>query len=182
MWSLWLSKQKTPDPGSYRRHQMVFSLICAGISGWANSRYAGDLRRSCAHYDVTVMIMKSREKSFRITGSVSGKSMVNKGKLRRFLCQTIDCRLPAGVTVCLAAFAETQLRCRKRSCAQLGQLRAANAASAARALIRSTIGSMGPQKPNEQYIEHRWRSWRSQRSWCSWCSCTQPTQPAQPEL
>ena len=92
MWSLWLSKQKTPDPGSYRRHQMVFSLICAGISGWANSRYAGDLRRSCAHYDVTVMIMKSREKSFRITGSVSGKAMVNKGKLRRFHCQTIDCR------------------------------------------------------------------------------------------
>ena len=85
----------------------------------------------------------------------------------------------AGVTVCLAAFAETQLRCRKRSCAQLVQLRAANAASAARALIRSTIGSMGPQKPNEQYIERRWRSWRSQRSWCS---CAQPTQPAQPEL
>ena len=62
---------------------------------------------------------------------------------------------PAGVTVCLAAFAETQLRYRKRSCAQLVQLRAANAASAARALIRSTIGSMGPQKPNEQYIERR---------------------------
>ena len=60
-----------------------------------------------------------------------------------------------GVTVCLAAFAETQLRCRKRSCAQLVQLRAANAASAARAPIRNTIGSMGPQKPNEQYIERR---------------------------
>ena len=86
---------------------------------------------------------------------------------------------PAGVTVCLAAFVETQLRCRKRSCAQLVQLRAANAASAARAPIRSAIGSMGPQKPNEQYIERRWRSWRSQRSWCS---CAQPTQPAQPEL
>ena len=28
---------------------------------------------------------------------------------------------PGGVTVCLAAFAETQLRCRKRSCAQLVQ-------------------------------------------------------------
>ena len=57
-----------------------------------------------------------------------------------------------GVTVCLAAFAETQLRCRKRSCAHLVQLRAANAS---RAQIRSTIGSMGPQKPNEQYIERR---------------------------
>ena len=89
---------------------------------------------------------------------------------------------PGGVTVCLAAFAETQLRCRKRSCAQLVQLRAANAASAARAPIRSTIGSMGPQKPNEQYIERRWRSRRSQRSQRSWCSCAQPTQPAHPEL
>ena len=31
------------------------SLICARINGWANNREAGDLRRRCAHYDVTVM-------------------------------------------------------------------------------------------------------------------------------
>ena len=107
---------------------------------------------------------------------------------RNYRNRNIYLMTPGGVTVCLAAFAETQLRCRKRSCAQLVQLRAANAASAARAPIRSTIGSMGPQKPNEQYIERRWRSRRSQRSQCSqrsqrsWCSCAQPTQPAHPEL
>ena len=32
-----------------------FSLICACVNGWANNREAGDLRRHCAHYDVTVM-------------------------------------------------------------------------------------------------------------------------------
>ena len=71
-------------------------------------------------------------------------------------------RLPGGVTVCLAAFAETQLRCRKRSCAQLVQLRAANAASASRAPIRSTIGS----------IKAQWTIY--------WTQVTQQAQPAQP--
>ena len=33
----------------------MFSLICAWISGWVNDREAGDLRRHCVHYDVSVM-------------------------------------------------------------------------------------------------------------------------------
>ena len=33
----------------------MFSLICAWINGWVNNRDTGDLRRHCAHYDVTVM-------------------------------------------------------------------------------------------------------------------------------
>ena len=33
-----------------------FSLIFASISGWVNNGEAGDLRRQCAHYDVTVML------------------------------------------------------------------------------------------------------------------------------
>ena len=33
----------------------MFSLICARINGWVNNGEAGDLRRHCAHYDVTVM-------------------------------------------------------------------------------------------------------------------------------
>ena len=32
-----------------------FSLIYAWINGWVHNREAGDLRRHCAHYDVTVM-------------------------------------------------------------------------------------------------------------------------------
>ena len=34
---------------------LMFSLICAWISGWVNNRETGDLRRHRAHYDVTVM-------------------------------------------------------------------------------------------------------------------------------
>ena len=34
---------------------LMFSLICVCTNGWANHRDAGDFRRHCAHYDVTVM-------------------------------------------------------------------------------------------------------------------------------
>ena len=34
---------------------LIFSLICVWINGWVNNGEAGDLRRYCAHYDVTVM-------------------------------------------------------------------------------------------------------------------------------
>ena len=33
----------------------MFSLICAWTNGWAGNRDVGDLRRPCAHYEVTVM-------------------------------------------------------------------------------------------------------------------------------
>ena len=34
---------------------LMFSLICAWINGWVKNHAAGDLRRHCTHYDVTVM-------------------------------------------------------------------------------------------------------------------------------
>ena len=34
---------------------LMLSLICTSITGCVNNRKAGDLRRDCAHYDVTVM-------------------------------------------------------------------------------------------------------------------------------
>ena len=37
------------------RGALVFSLICAWINGYVNTREAGDLRRLRTHYDVTVM-------------------------------------------------------------------------------------------------------------------------------
>ena len=37
------------------RAALMFSLICAWTNGWANNRDAGDSRRHCAHYDVTVV-------------------------------------------------------------------------------------------------------------------------------
>ena len=36
------------------RGALVFSLICAGTNGWANTRDPGDLRRHLAYYDATV--------------------------------------------------------------------------------------------------------------------------------
>ena len=38
-----------------RRGAFMFSLTCAWINGWVNTREAGDLRRYRTHYDVTVM-------------------------------------------------------------------------------------------------------------------------------
>ena len=35
---------------------LMFSLIYAWINDWVNNRYAGDLRRHRAHYDVIVMV------------------------------------------------------------------------------------------------------------------------------
>ena len=39
-----------------RRGVLIFSLICAWTSGWANNRHGDDLRRHSAHYDVTVAL------------------------------------------------------------------------------------------------------------------------------
>ena len=53
----------SPVPGEFphKGHwhgALVFSLICVWINGWVNNREAGDLRRYCAHDDVTVMCEK----------------------------------------------------------------------------------------------------------------------------
>ena len=46
----------SPHKGqSQWRGALMFSLICAWANSWVNNRDAGDLRRYCAHYDVTVM-------------------------------------------------------------------------------------------------------------------------------
>ena len=47
------SPVNSPHKGQWRG-ALMFSLICAWMNGWVNNRKAGDLRRHCAHYDVTV--------------------------------------------------------------------------------------------------------------------------------
>ena len=37
---------------------LMFSLICAWTNGWVNNRYACDLKRHCAHCNVTLMSIK----------------------------------------------------------------------------------------------------------------------------
>ena len=45
----------SPHKGQWRG-ALIFSLICARIIGWVKNREAADLRRYCAHFDVTVML------------------------------------------------------------------------------------------------------------------------------
>ena len=49
-----VSPVNSPHKGQWRG-ALMFPLICVGINGWINNREAGDLRRHCAHYDVSVM-------------------------------------------------------------------------------------------------------------------------------
>ena len=44
----------SPHKGQWRG-VLIFSLICAWINGWVNSRETGDLRHHRAQYDVSVM-------------------------------------------------------------------------------------------------------------------------------
>ena len=50
------SPVNSPHKGQWRG-ALMFTLICVWIKGCVNNREAGDLRRYCAHYDVTVMIL-----------------------------------------------------------------------------------------------------------------------------
>ena len=48
------SPVNSPHKGQWRG-ALMFSLICAWTDGWVNNGYVGDLRRHCAHCDVSVM-------------------------------------------------------------------------------------------------------------------------------
>ena len=56
VWGIHRSPVNSPHKGQWRGVLMLY-LICAWISGWVNNHEAGDLRRHCTHYDVTVMIV-----------------------------------------------------------------------------------------------------------------------------
>ena len=71
-WAIWTCKMKhddvikwkhfphyrspvnSPHKGQWRG-ALMFSLICAWINGWVNNCDPSDLRRHCAHYDVTAI-------------------------------------------------------------------------------------------------------------------------------
>ena len=59
------SPVNSPHKGQ-RRGALIFSLICAWINSWVNTREAGDLRRHRAHYDVTVMKFRVFMKPFQL--------------------------------------------------------------------------------------------------------------------
>ena len=51
------SPANSPHKG-HRRGALMFTLICVWINGCVNNCKAGDQRRYCAHYGVTVMLTK----------------------------------------------------------------------------------------------------------------------------
>ena len=53
------------------RGALMFTLICAWTSGWANNKDAGDLRRHHADYDVTVMDDHNSYDNDYVTGGIS---------------------------------------------------------------------------------------------------------------
>ena len=55
VWGIHRSPVNSPHKGQWRG-ALMFSLISAWTNSWANHRDAGDLRRHCPHYDVTVMV------------------------------------------------------------------------------------------------------------------------------
>ena len=56
------------------RETLMFSMICACINDQVNNREAGDLRRYCAHYDVTVMQFTYNHKGCRRFSRYPGQS------------------------------------------------------------------------------------------------------------
>ena len=63
----------SPHKGQWRG-ALMFSLLCARTNGWANNWDACDLRRHCAHFDVTVMmciLYNDIGRSVRIKGALT---------------------------------------------------------------------------------------------------------------
>ena len=53
-WGIPQSPVNSPHKGQWRG-ALMFTLICVWTNDWVNNRYADDLSRHYAHYDVTVM-------------------------------------------------------------------------------------------------------------------------------
>ena len=60
------SPVNSPHKGQWRG-ALMFTLICVWINGCVNNREAGDLRRYCAHYGVTVMTNKIKHWMYSFT-------------------------------------------------------------------------------------------------------------------
>ena len=64
------SQVNSPHKGQWRG-AFIFSLIFTWTNGWVNNRYAVDLRRYLAHYDVTLIIFPVESiVSFRTKGLI----------------------------------------------------------------------------------------------------------------
>ena len=73
------SPVNSPHKGQWRG-ALMFTLICARIYGWVNTREAGDFRRYRLHYDVIVMIC-----IFWCVCAVNMHTHVNKSVIYRII-------------------------------------------------------------------------------------------------
>ena len=89
---------------------LMFSLICAWINDWVNSRDAGDFRRHCAHYDVNVMPPEWTKTSGTVSnGMTSPCTLTNwtsASLWHRIMASRIILMLPPKLITSLAVTAE----------------------------------------------------------------------------
>ena len=64
---------------------MLF-LICAWTKCWANHQHAGDLRRHCAHYDITVMCSRKWDSNAVLTRCLAER---RQDVTWKFICRII---------------------------------------------------------------------------------------------
>ena len=77
VWGLHRSLVNYHHKGQWRG-ALMFSLICARISGWVNNREAGDLRRRRAHYDVIVMALRPGQNGCHFADAILKNIFVNQ--------------------------------------------------------------------------------------------------------
>ena len=70
VWWIHRSPVNSPHKGQWRG-ALIFFMICARINGWVNNREAGDFRRNPAHYDVTVISLRTTGPSWLISSPMS---------------------------------------------------------------------------------------------------------------
>ena len=63
----------------------MLSLICAWIYGWVNNREAGELRRHCAHHDVTFISIQ-----FQFKKGLLKHTYIYKKWYIKFLCHSTE--------------------------------------------------------------------------------------------
>ena len=89
------SPVNSPHKGQWRG-ALMSSSICTWTNGWVNNRYAGDLRRHRAHFDVTVMLISRWPFWKTSSGPIVGhsKSLVVRthGKMfnQQYICRHND--------------------------------------------------------------------------------------------
>ena len=88
VWRIHRSPVNSQHKGQLRGALML-SLNCAWINDWVNNREAGDLRRHCTHYDVTVMLTLCALGSVSICNKTSYCKILQGLEAVRFVFESV---------------------------------------------------------------------------------------------